>query len=265
MKYVYFTKTLRELDIKALVAFCKDAGLDGVDLAVRPGYPVTPANASTALPEAAKVFADAGLMIGLVTAPVTLTNAESKEAVALFEACARAKVPAVKVGYFTYKPPFEAGLKAARERMAGFAKLAARTKVKACYHTHSGAYLGNNAAGVRQLLEGLDPHHVGVFFDTGHTAVNGGPPTMEIDIIQSWLSLVAIKDMAWTKTASGWKVDVVPVGRGLVRWAEMGRALRNAKFNGTISVHGEYEADSLDERKKLAKEEVAALKKHFGG
>ena len=42
MKYVYFTKTLRGQDIKGLAAFCKEAGLDGVDLAVRPGYPVTP-------------------------------------------------------------------------------------------------------------------------------------------------------------------------------------------------------------------------------
>ena len=36
MKYVYFTKLLKELDVKGLIAFCKDVGLDGVDLAVRP-------------------------------------------------------------------------------------------------------------------------------------------------------------------------------------------------------------------------------------
>lgn len=36
MKYAYFTKSLKELDIKGLIAFCKEAGLDGFDLAVRP-------------------------------------------------------------------------------------------------------------------------------------------------------------------------------------------------------------------------------------
>ena len=45
MRYVYFSKTLQSLDLAGLIAFCKEAGLDGVDLAVRPGYPINPDNA----------------------------------------------------------------------------------------------------------------------------------------------------------------------------------------------------------------------------
>ena len=36
MQFVYFTKTLQTLDIPGLIAFCKEVGLDGFDLAVRP-------------------------------------------------------------------------------------------------------------------------------------------------------------------------------------------------------------------------------------
>src|SRR5690349_255007 len=68
MRFVYFTKTLHKLSLKELVSFCKEVGLDGVDLTVRPGHPVTPDNALTALPEAARLFKDAGLVVGLVTA-----------------------------------------------------------------------------------------------------------------------------------------------------------------------------------------------------
>jgi sugar phosphate isomerase/epimerase len=264
MRFVYFTKTLIKLSVKELAAFCREVGLDGVDLAVRPGYPVTPDNALTALPEAARLFKDAGLVIGLVTAPVGLIEPQSKQARAVFDACARAGVPAVKVGYFAYRPPFEERLKEARAKLAGFAKLAERTKVKACYHTHSGATLGNNAAGIRLLMQGLDPHHLGVFFDTGHTAVNGGPVRMELDMVRDWLSLVAIKDMAWSKGKAGWTYRVAPVGDGIVRWAEVGKGLKECKFNGTVSLHAEYEAKDLAERKKLAKEELAALKKYLG-
>src|ERR1700722_16727793 len=110
MKYVYFTKTLKGLDVKGLIAFCKEAGLDGVDLAVRPEYPVHPDNAATALPEAAKAFRDAGLLIGLVSTATTLNDASSKGAAALFDACAKAEVPAIKIGYFPYKPPFDISL-----------------------------------------------------------------------------------------------------------------------------------------------------------
>jgi len=263
MRYVYFTKTLKELDLKGLVAFCKDTGLEGVDLAVRPGYPVNPDNAAKELPQAARVFQDAGLVIGLVTAATDVNDPGSKVAVALFEASAAAKVPAIKIGYFGYKAPFDDALKQARQKLAGFAKLAEKTSVKACYHTHSGNYLGSNAAGLRLLLQDLDPHHVGVFFDTGHTAVGGNPVRMEIETVRPWLQLVAIKDMAWQKGDKGWKHDVVPAGEGIVVWKDVAQALKDAKFTGTVSVHGEYEARDLDERKRLANAEVTFLKKTF--
>ncbi|MFO0846307.1 MAG: sugar phosphate isomerase/epimerase family protein [Gemmataceae bacterium] len=265
MRYVYFTKTLQKLNLGELIAFCKEVGLDGVDLAVRPGYPVHPDNALKALPDVARQLKEAGLTIGLVSAPTNLTDPGSRTAKALFDACARAEVPALKLGYFAYSAPFDDCLKAARRRLDGFAKLAQASNVKACYHTHSGSMLGNNAAGLRLLLEESDPHHVGAFFDTGHTAVNGGPARMEVDLVRRWLALVAIKDMAWAKHKAGWSYHVVPVGQGIVKWPDVGRALKDCKFAGTISLHGEYEAEGLGERKRLAKDELAALKRWLGG
>lgn len=263
MRYVYFTKMLQGLDVAGLVAFAKETGLDGFDLTVRPGFPVTPDNAAAELPRAAKTIKDAGLIIGLATAPTSLNDAASRVAEAIFDACAKAGVPAVKIGYFPYKGKFDAELAEARRRLAGFAKLAAKTGVRACYHTHSGMYLGNNAAGLRLLLEDLDPHHVGAFLDTGHVAVNGGPIRMELDLLRRWLALVAIKDMVWEKQKTGWRHRVVPAGEGIVRWSEAAAGLRECKFNGTISLHAEYEAADLEERKKLARQELAWLKKHF--
>jgi sugar phosphate isomerase/epimerase len=265
MRYVYFTKTLQKLDIMGLIGFCKEAGLDGVDFTVRPGYPVTPANAAVALPEAAKTLSGEGLTIGLVTAPTSMNDPTSKDAVAIFEACGKAGVPAVKLGYFFYQGRFDDGLKQARTRLTGFARLAERTGVKACYHTHSGAMLGNNCAGLRLLLQDFDPHHVGAFVDTGHTAINGGPLPMELDMVRPWLALLAIKDMAWHKGPGGWRHEVVPAGQGIVQWKDVARGLKESRFNGTISLHGEYEVADLAERRRLAKEEALFLKKHLGG
>src|SRR5262245_35698453 len=208
MNFVYFTKMLQSLDVPGLVGFAKEVGLDGVDLTVRPNYPVTPDNVATELPRAVKAFKDEGLVVGLVTAPTDLTDPDSAAAKAIFEACGKAGVPAIKIGYFAYKDKFDATLADARARMAGFAKLAAGTGAKACYHTHSGNYLGNNAASLRLLLDDLDPHHVGAFLDTGHTAVNGGPVRLELDVVRSWLSLVAIKDMLWEKPKDAWQSRV---------------------------------------------------------
>jgi sugar phosphate isomerase/epimerase len=263
MRFVYFTKMLKSLDLAGLLAFVKEVGLDGVDLAVRPGYPVHPDNVATELPRAAKLFRDQGKMIGLVSTEVTVTDPETAAARAIFEACAKSKVPAVKIGYFPYKGDFDGDLTRARKQLAGFARLAAKTAVRACYHTHSGNMLGSNGAAIRLLLNDLDPHHIGVFLDTGHTAINGGPIRLELDMVRSWLSLIAIKDMAWSRDKRGWQSRVVPVGDGIVRWNEVGRGLQERKFAGTISLHGEYAAKDLAERKQLAKKELALLKKHF--
>jgi L-ribulose-5-phosphate 3-epimerase len=263
MRYVYFTKLLQSLDVPALVAFLKDCGLDGADLAVRPGYPVTPDNAAAELPKAAKAFKDAGLVVGLVSTPTTLNDAGVAASKTIFEACAKAEVPAVKIGYFPYQGKFDAALAEARRRMAGFAKLAEKTGVKACYHTHSGAMLGNNAAGLRLLLADLDPHHVGAFLDTGHLAVNGGPIRYELDMARQWLSLLSIKDMLWERKKDAWDYHVVPAGEGIVRWADVAAGLKEVRFGGTISLHAEYEEKDVGRRKELAKAELTFLKKRF--
>jgi sugar phosphate isomerase/epimerase len=264
MRYVYFTKFLQALDLAGLVAFCKEVGLDGLDLAVRPGSPVNPDNAATTLPELVKRCRDEKLFVGLLSAPTDMADPAGKTAQAIFEAAAKAGVPAVKIGYFTYRAPFDDTLAEARKRLAGFGRLAEKTGVRACYHTHSGNFIGNNAASLRLLLHDGDPHHIGAYFDTGHTVINGGPPRIEIDILRSWLSLVAIKDMAWEHGEKSWTSHIVPAGQGIVRWGDVGQGLKEARFNGTVSLHGEYEIKEIAERKKVAQEELAFLKKHLG-
>ena len=264
MRFVYFTKLLQGLDLPGMIDFLKEAGLAGADLAVRPGYPVHPDNARAELPRAVKLVRDAGLTIPLVTAPTNLADPDAPAARALFEACGAAGVPAIKIGYFPYAGKFDAALQAARERLAGFARLAAKTGVRACYHTHSGNYLGSNAAGLRLLLADLDPHHLGAFLDTGHLAVGGAPIRMEIDMARPWFSLLAIKDMAWEKGPKGWRSHVVPAGQGIVRWDEVAQGLKESRFNGTVSLHGEYETKNLAERLQLAKAELAFLKAKLG-
>src|SRR5262245_22725797 len=110
MQYVYFTKELKALDVNGLIAFCKEVGLDGADLAVRPGYPVNPDNALTELPAAAKAFKGAGLIIGLVSAATDLNDPDGKTARTLFEACGKAEIPALKLGYFPYRGGYEEAL-----------------------------------------------------------------------------------------------------------------------------------------------------------
>ena len=69
LTYIMFTKHLEGLDVPGIIDALQSVGVQGADLCVRDGYPVNPGNIATALPEAAKRFADEGLSIPLVTAP----------------------------------------------------------------------------------------------------------------------------------------------------------------------------------------------------
>lgn len=263
VRYVYFSKLIQPRTLAAYLGFMKDVGLDGIDLAVRPGFPVHPGNVTAELPKAAKLFADAGKVIGLVSTPTNLIDPESKDAQAIFEACGKVGVPAVKIGYFRYREYVDREIQSAHKALEGFAALAKKTGVKSCYHTHSGNFLGANCGMLRLMLQDLDPHHTGVFADTGHLAVNGSPIGLEMALIRPWLHLVAIKDMVWKQQKSGWRHEVVPAGNGIVKWPEVARALKKAKFNGTISLHGEYHVKDAEERVKLGRQELAFLKKSF--
>ena len=56
----------------------------------------------------------------------------------------------------------------------------------------------------------------------------------------------------------------MPAGDGIVRWDDVAQAVKECKFNGTISLHGEYATKDMDERKALAKRELDFLKKLLG-
>lgn len=263
MRFVYFTKTLPAFQVDDWIRWCGANGLDGVDLAVRPGYPVTPENALAKLPFWREAFLKAKLTIGLVTAPTSLNDPNHPDARRLFKACQSAGIPAVKIGYFPFEGDYPVARNKARQALEGFAALADSTGVKALFHTHSGKNLGNNAAGQRLLLEGIDPHQVGSFLDTGHLALGGGPFPTELELVKPWFSCLAIKDVEWTKGPKEWKSGIVPAGKGIVRWNEVGAALKGLKYQGTVSLHGEYPLDGAEKRGEIAAAERAFLANQF--
>lgn len=261
MRYIYFTKMLEGLDLSGIAGFLQQAGLHGADLAVRPKYPVDPNNVEKMLPEAAKIFKDQGLTIPLVSATTDLINADDPVAQRLFNACAASGVEAIKIGYYRFQGDYPKAFDAARKGLAGFAKLAEKTKVKACYHTHSGTFMGSNCEGQLPLLADLDPHFVGSYVDTGHQAVGGAPIRMALPMVSNWFALLAIKDMMWEKTPKGWKYHVVPAGEGIVNWPDVRLAIAERKYDGIVSLHGEYHLADLTQRLDAAKAELEFLKK----
>lgn len=244
MKKVMFTKHLKGLDLRQIIAGLKDVGLDGADLCTRPDYPINPENCDTAMSAAAEQFADAGLTIEICTTPGDFNDPHIDYAEKLFSACAEAGVPRLKLGYWHFETDYWRTLDDCRAKLDGFQELAAKYGVKVLVHNHSGSSMGVNASAAMRIVEGFDPRHVGVFADPGHLSLCGEPIPMALDICWKHLECLALKDLVWHTNLPDMRARrsarIVPFGLGYVEWETLVTILKERNFDGVLSFHCEY-------------------------
>ena len=269
MKFIMFTKHLEGWDLQQIIGGLQAAGMEGADLCTRAGYPVNPENVSTALPEAAKRFAAAGLAIPMITAPGDFSDPTLDYAEELYGACAEAGVGLVKLGYWHLgaDEDYRTKLDEVRGHMEGFAELSRRFGVKSCVHNHSGRSMGLNACAAMNIVRGFDPQHVGVFADTGHLSIVGEPIAMALDIVKEYLAIMAFKDLLRTRQdgESSWRTNVVPMGQGYADWDETLATLRQLNFQGPISFHSEYSGESPERVVELARQDLQMIRGKLDG
>lgn len=265
MELIFFTKSLKGMDVVATATEVKNLGFDGLDLAVRPGYCINPDNVAAELPRAVRLWADMGLSVPMVTTPTDFTDPREPVAERLIAACGAAGVHEIKLGYWLYREPgYWDQVGAARAALAGFARLAAEHGVRVALHTHSGYFLGLNAASAMDLVRDFEPEHVGVYLDPGHLSINGEPIELAVDMVRAHLCLVALKDMAYVRTEREgrpvWKHTLVPLREGLVEWPGVLSALARVGYDGPLSFHSEYHDVSLEELRSLTRDDLAYVR-----
>ncbi len=250
MKKIMFTKHLEGLDLKGIIEGLKSATVEGADLCVRHGYPVNPDNISTALPEAAKAFADAGLVIPLVTAPGDFTRPDIDYAEEYYAACGEAGVGHIKLGYWHWTPDkhYWDYLDEVRGFVEGFQKLSEKTGVKTVVHNHSGKSMGLHSCAAMNIVKGFDPAHVGIFADPGHLSLCGEPIEMALDIVRDYLCVLAFKDLMPQRPLGRAeqgppKTGVMRLGTGLGDWPALIKTLKKMDFQGPVSFHSEYSGE----------------------
>jgi sugar phosphate isomerase/epimerase len=263
MKYIFFSKMVREQSVAELIRSVKRIGADGVDLAVRPGHPVNPDNVRKVLPETVRQFAEAGLSVPMVSTPTEFNDPKARFAEELWAACHDAGVANVKIGYWSYPGrDYWKLVDAARKQLEGLQNLSTRFGVKACLHTHSGNFVGVNASSVMHLAKGFNPFAIGVYLDPGHLNVNGEPLTMAFDMVSEYLALVAVKDSLVQKGegAKPRASHFLPLGQGTVDWREMMRNLVARKYEGSLSFHSEYEGMTTDALLDQTRKDIAMIR-----
>ena len=238
----FFSKHLPDLGWTELGRAVKDAGFDGVDLTVRRGGHVLPERAADDLPRALDAIKAQGVTVPMVT--TELTSAGDPSAKPLLQAAARNGVRYFKPGYWRYTSSSDvrAQVAAASRALEGLAALARDCGIELGFHNHAG-YIGAALWEIAPVMDRLDPQWAGYYFDPRHAVAEGGGGAWKAatHLVAPRLKMVAVKDFFWKKTEKGWVIEDCPMGEGAVDWVWVGKALRDANFNGPISVHLEYE------------------------
>jgi sugar phosphate isomerase/epimerase len=250
MKLILFSKMLQDRSLEQLADLAVALGIDGYDLAVRPGHPVNPDNVATALPQAATTLRARGLDIPMITANTDLVDPSADGVDTLLAAMAAAGVPRVKLGYYKLDlaADYWATVDTCREKLAAWSTKAQSHGVQVVYHTHSNRCMGLNAGMLAHLLRGLNPQGVGAYLDTGHLTGEGEEFAVALAMQKEHLSAVSLKDFLLQREQHNGhgrkKRQVVEAGQGMTDFTAAFECLQAIGYTGPASIHCEFDVEA---------------------
>jgi sugar phosphate isomerase/epimerase len=236
-----FSKHLPAMDCARMARAVKKLGFGGIDLTVRPGGHVLPEHAAEDLPKAVAAIRAEGLSVPMIT--TALTSSGDPTAKPILATAGKLSIPFFKPGYYRYSFADVRGeLQKAMNDFRQLTELSKQRGVQCGFHNHEG-YVGAQIWDVAQTIDQLDPKWVGYYFDVRHAVAEGGVAGWKIalNLAAPRIKMIAVKDSYWEKTGKGWRQVNCPLGQGMVDWQAYFKALRQANFQGPISLHLEYE------------------------
>lgn len=222
-----------------------------IDLTVRPGGHVEPAQVADALPRAVEELGREGVRVAQLT--TNILDATDAETHPLLETAAKLGIGFYKLGYYHYKE-FGTLRKMRTEiaaKMKDLAALNMELGIQAGFHNHSNNFVGASLWDIDYVLQDISPKAIGLYFDPAHATIEGGGRVWELgmDLFQDRIVMLAVKDYEWVEGQGytggrRFKVQWCPLERGNTRWPEVLRHLHTFDYSGPISLHSEYQGKS---------------------
>jgi sugar phosphate isomerase/epimerase len=158
-----------------------------------------------------------------------------------------ADIRMLKLGYFRFDPGTQhywREVDRIRGILAGWGELAEKHRVKIVYHTHSGGFMGGNAAALAHLLRGFDPRYIGAYLDPAHMVIEGETFAAGLSMLKEYVCAVGLKDVLVERREAGGHGDLQavfkPAGQGMVNWSAVFAELKRMRFAGVLSIHGQH-------------------------
>jgi sugar phosphate isomerase/epimerase len=139
--------------------------------------------------------------------------------------------------------------------------------VKIGIQHHYGGSVPINSMGLHHLLQGFDPAYIGAIWDPSHNALQGEDPVTGLEIVQSHLCMVNLKNAFWKRVngpeaeTAEWKAYFTSGRTGLSSWAQVAEGVRKVGYAGPITFSAEYSAEH--DVNRLIVEDLAYAKELF--
>jgi L-ribulose-5-phosphate 3-epimerase len=225
----------------------RDTGVDGVNLTVFPGGHVDPANASLHMFRSVEAITGAGLDVPIIS--TKYVNLADNTIRTVLGVCSEMGVPLFRSGTWQYgnAPDIQVRLGEVQRDVAGLASIARAAHMTVVIQNLTGDYVGAGVWDMNLLLRSLDPQSAGWDFDIGNAAAEGagGLWAVNLRLAVPRLKAVSVRDFSWTKDGAAWKLTPCPLGEGMVDWAAFFGTLARAHFTGPLTIHMDYQPQSL--------------------
>ncbi len=243
--FTVFTKPWR-FELPELARHVAGLGFHGVELPVRPGYPVTPDTIHTQLPEARRILREHGLGIASIAGPTDERT---------LAACAENSIPLIRlcVGMREGETYLEGEARLRRE-FDLLVPLLEQYQVTLGIQNHCGNRDVCSAMGLRHLIEAYNPEQIAAVWDAGHNGLEGEAPEAALDIVWSHLAMVNLKSACWQRKGvsetgvAEWEIVWTTGREGRANWPRVAAELKRRTYKGVVCLTAEYTDEASVDR-----------------
>jgi len=261
-----FSKPLDSFDFDYVCECVYASGIGGLDLTVRKGGKVEPAEADKLLPRLVEKADKHKLAVDMIVTGIT--SVEEPDTEKILRTASQSGVKYYRLGWLDYdtKLGIWETLQKYRTRLSDLAAINRKYKIHGGYQNHSGLFVGAPVWDLHELLRDFPPELIGSQYDIRHATVEGADTWMiGMRLIAVHIKTLAIKDFIW-KTVEGKPQPVtVPMGEGMVDWDLFFKLVKELNIVAPLTLHVEYPLfENGEEKLSLTKQQkiiVGKLKK----
>jgi L-ribulose-5-phosphate 3-epimerase len=257
-KICAFSKLFQFLNYEQLSEVFAVAGLDGIDLTVRPGGHVKPENVRTDLPKAVTAARNQGIEVYMMT--TAITDAEDKLSEEVLKTAADLGVKYYRLGYlnYDYSKTIPDNMDNARKILEKLAILNEQTGIHGAYQNHhQQPNIGSAVWDLWYILKDINPEWVSCQYDIWHAVIEGYSSWSDgLRLLSPYIKTRCIKDFTWIKQDGKMVPEAVPLGEGLIDFDAYFTLLKELDLKSDTSLHIEYPVLSNEENNLPVKQKM---------